>query len=906
MRRSGAIVAICGLAALLLASAPGAHASLGFQSADFSISSAPPAGAEPGAVGPPDVQAGSHPYQVSIAFVLNQTVDSQGEPVVDGSVKDLQVDLPPGMIGSMVDIPHCPAEAFESSSLFFQGCPAGTQVGTLSLDTNLVDLTLPMLNLEPPPGAAAQLGVFAVISPISMGVSVRTGGDYGLSVAMHDLPESLQVFGGSLKLWGVPADRRHDTLRGSCLDLEGRSTGECPSGLPLKPFLTLPGTCKAPPRVALHIDSWEQPGDFVTETIVPTDAEGHPLGLGGCDRLDFSPSMEIQSESKAADAPSGMAVDFRLPQSENPDGLEEANLRRALVTLPTGVSINPAAADGLGVCLPEEIGLDDSAEPRCPDSSRIGSVEIDTPMLAAPLQGSVYLAVPRRNEFGSMLAVYLTAQSGDVLIKLPGRIDADPDSGRLTVSLDNLPQLPFSHLALAFDGGPRAPLATPSRCGTFTAKARLGSYAVPDDAAAVTASSALVVDRACNGGFSPSFLGGATTSLAGRRTSLTLQLRRSDSEETIRRFSTTLPQGMLPLLGSIPVCGDVQAADGSCEPSSQIGSVAIAAGAGPHPVYLPGKAFLTGPYGGAPFGLAIAVPGLAGPFDLGAILVRAKVSVDPLDARLTIATDALPQILQGIPLRIRGFDLTTSSRPGVFVAPTSCDEQRVTATAFSGTGATASLSSPFFLGGCAGLRFSPRVSASADPMVTRAGGAALRLLIRNPSGAQASIRAISLGFPHQLSPRLSAIQAACGRLAFAADPSSCPPASVIGSARVRTPILGDPLRGPAYLVSRGTDALPRVVLMPRAGGIVLRLVGSLRISPTGAAVVHFASVPDAPISSFALTLPRGRHSALGASFLGSARGSLCFRRLAMPAKIVAGNGSVVRRSVRVAVARCPS
>jgi hypothetical protein len=259
--------------------------------------------------------------------------------------------------------------------------------------------------------------------------------------------------------------------------------------------------------------------------------------------------------------------------------------------------------------------------------------------------------------------------------------------------------------------------------------------------------------------------------------------------------------------------------------------------------------------------------------------------------------------LQGIPLRIRGFDLISSS-PGVFVTPTSCEVQRVAATAFSGTGATASLSSPFFLGGCTGLRFSPRISALTGPLVTRAGGAALRLVIRNPSGAQANIRAISVGFPRQLSPRLSAIQSACGRLAFAADPSSCPPASVVGNARVGTPILNDPLRGPAYLVSRGLDALPRIVLMLQARGIVLRLVGSLQISRTGVAVVHFASVPDSPISSFALTLPRGPHSVLGANFLGRVRGSLCSQRLAMPAKIVAGNGSVVRRSVRVAVARC--
>jgi len=897
------IVAIC-IATLALAPTAHAHASLRFESAAFSIYSAPPTASEPGAVGPPEVQAGSHPYEVSIAFSLSQTTDSHGEAIPAGSAKDLQVDLPPGMIGSLVDVPRCPPEAFESGSLFSQGCPAGAQVGTLSLDTNVLDVTLPVVNLEPPPAVAAQLGVFAVLTPVTMGVSVRTGSDYGLTVAMHNLPEFLQVFGGSLKLWGVPADPRHDTLRGSCLGLSGESTGKCSSGAPRKPFLTLPGSCTGPPKATLRIDSWEHPGEFDSETVVPEDPEGASLSLRGCDRLDFSPSMEIRSEDSVADSPSGLSVGLRFPQSENPDGLAEANLRRAVVTLPDGVSVNPAAADGLGACLPSEIGLADPGVPRCPDSSRIGSVQIGSPLLAAPLQGSVYLAKPGSNEFNSMLAVYIAAERDGVLVKLGGRIDADPSTGRLTVTLDDLPQLPFSDLTLRFDGGPRAPLATPPSCGSFTATARLGSYAALDEGAAATPSSDLVVDRGCGGGFSPSFVGGATSSLAARRTGLTLRLARSDGEQALSAFSTTLPRGMLPLLGDIPVCGDLAAADGGCAASSQIGSVTIAAGAGSHPFYLQGAVFLTGPYRGAPFGLSIVVPGRAGPFDLGTIVVRARVGVDPGDARLSIATDPLPQILAGIPLRIRGFDLTSASRPGLFVAPSSCEEQSITGTAFGGTGATASLSSPFFVGGCSGLRFKPRIAASTSSLATRRGGAALRLAIRDPAGSQAGIRAISVGFPRQLSPRLSAIQAACGRDAFAADPSTCPAASVVGTVKVRTPILDVPLRGPAYLVSRGTDALPRIVLMPQGRGIVLRLAGSLRIARSGIAVAHFASLPDAPIASLLLNLPRGGHSALGANFLNGPKGSLCARRLAMPVRVLARNGAVLRRSVRVAVRSC--
>lgn len=899
------VAAACASVALLLSMlAPAARASLGIQSSEFSIDSAPPAGAEPGAVGPPQVQAGSHPYQVTFTFAFDRTTNANGETVPSGAVKTIEVDLPPGFIGSLAGLPQCPVQAFMESSLFSQGCPADTQVGTMSLDSTFFDLTFPVFNLEPAPEVVGQLGVFALVAPVPVGISVRTGGDYGLTMSMRNLPQFLPVFGGSVKLWGVPADERHDSLRGSCLNL-GEPTGRCPSGAARKPFLTLPGSCGEPPQARFRVDSWEQPGSFLSFAAVPRDDEGTPLGLLGCDRLGFGPAVETRAESRAADAPSGFSVDLRLPQSENPDGLGEADLRSAAVTLPRGVSVNLAAADGLGACLPGEIGLDDSSVPRCPDSSRIGSVEIETPLIADPLQGAVFLAAPQRNPFGGMLAAYVVAQRDGVLIKLAARIEADPSTGQLTIVFEG-PQLPFSDLSLSFDGGPRAPLATTPWCGTFAAATRLTSYAAPDSAVAATPSRGFVIDRDCGGGFSPAFHAGATSSLAGQRTGLALQLARADGEQTIQGFTATLPQGLLPLLGTIPPCAEAQAAVGSCDASSQVGSIAIAAGAGSHPFPLSGKVFLTGPYGGAPFGLSIAVAGVAGPFDLGTVVARAKVSVDPRDMRVTIATDSLPQILQGIPLRIRSLDLSSEDRPGFFLEPTRCTEQRVTGMAQGGGGATASLSSPFLLGGCRGLPFSPRISASTSARVTRSGGAALELAVRNPGGGQGNLRAISVAFPRQLSPRLSAIQAACPRATFAADLAFCPRASIVGRAAVRSPVLDAVLRGPAYLVSRGGDALPQIVLALQARGIELRVVGSLRVSETGTTAAEFSSLPDAPISSFALSLPRGPRSALGASFLGGPGGSLCGRDLTMAARIVAQNGSSIRRSFGVSVRGCAS
>ncbi len=903
MRQLQAIVAICA-AALLLASAPAARASFGLRSIDLSIDSAPPAGAEPGAVGPPQVQAGSHPYAASVAFSLNQTTDSEGETIPDGTAKDIQVSLPPGLIGSLVGTPQCPPEAFENSSFASQGCPAASQVGTVMLHTTVFATTFPIFNLEPPPDVAAQLGAFAVVAPVVIGVSLRTGNDYGLTISLRNLPQFLPALGGLMTLWGVPADERHDTLRGSCLSFLGESLGKCPSSAPRRPLLTLPGSCAEPLRATLRVDSWEQPGAFTADTIVRRDDEGNALGLSGCDALDFSPTMGVRPESRTADAPSGFAVDLSLPQNENPDGLAEASVRRAVVTLPPGVSINPAAADGLGVCLPREIQLGDPTEPRCPDSSRIGSVAIESPSIAEPLRGQVYLAAPHENPFGSTFAAYLTAEWGDILVKFAQRIELDPETGRLTVTIDRIPQLPFSQMTLSFDGGPRAILATPARCGRFTMTTRLTSHAAADAAPPLTSASDLVVDRGCGAGFSPSFLGGATSSLAGRRTDLALRLARADSEEEIRGSTVTLPPGLLPLLAGVPQCAPTQASAGSCEEPSRIGSVAIAAGAGPHPFRLLGKVFLTGPYGGAPFGLSIVVPGIAGPFDLGTIVIRAEVSIDPWDAHVTIAADPLPRILQGIPLRIRSLDITSADRPGFFLAPTSCEGQQVTATATGGAGAVASLSSPFLLADCPNLRFSPRVAASASTRVTRAGGAGLKLAVRNPGGAEANLRSISVDFPRGLSPRLSAIQAACARGVFAADPTACPPASAVGIVRIRTPVLDLPLEGAAYLVSRGSDALPRIVLVAKARGVVLNIAGSLQIDDGGTTTAIFASIPDAPIESFVLNLPRGPRSALGASFLDGPRGSLCGHGLTMPTSVAAQNGARVKRSVRISVAGC--
>lgn len=900
--RAAGLLAAAVLAVLVLPAA--AHASFGFKSTAFSVFSAPPAGAEPGAVGPPEQQAGAHPYLARFAFALNQTTNPEGELGPDGAAKTLEVDLPAGLIGNPVNLPHCLIEEFQNSTLLSPGCPPASQVGMMRIDFTLGELTVPIFNLEPAPETAAQFGIFAAVSPLVMSASVRSDGDYGLRMTLHNLPQFLPMSGGVLDLWGVPADPGHDTQRGSCLGFEGESLGECESGVSRRPFLTLPVSCGGTLATTFRMDSWQSPGQFVSQAAAPLDGEGHELPLEGCEALDFSPRISVRSESQAADAPSGVAVDLHFPQNENPDGYAAAEPRDAVLELPPGLSLNPAAGDGLGTCSPEQIALGSSAVPSCPDAARIGSVTVNSPVLAEPLQGSIYLAAPTRNPFGSALASYLVAAGSGAVVKIPARIDADPETGGLTVGLDELPQLPFSEFSLRFDGGPRAPLALPARCGTFTATARLSSYSDLAGAEPTVVSSGLPVTRNCDRGFSPSFLGGATSAVAGHRTGLTLRLARGEGEEEISRFSTTLPRGMLPLLAGVTSCPEPQASSGDCPPASRIGAVTVTGGAGPQPLGFSGSAFLTDSYKGAPFGLAIAVPALAGPFDLGRVVIRARVLIDPRTARVTVATEPLPRILQGIPLRVRGFELNTTERPGLFTAPTSCGMQSVDGQAVSGAGAVASLATPFFLRDCRQLRFAPRVKATTDRRVSRGAGASLRLEIRNRLGAQANLRSVTLGFPRQLSPRLSAIQGACPAATFAAGPDGCPASATIGTARVQSPISAAALSGSAYLVSRGAEALPRIVLVLGAQGIRLELFGSLHVSKQGGSSVTFGGLPDAPISKFVIDLPRGPSSALGANFLRGVAGTLCGRRLTMPMKLIAYNSRRVEDTARLGVVGC--
>jgi hypothetical protein len=866
--------------------------------------------------GSTDTQAGSHPWEITTSFAFNTTV-LQGETVPVEDVRDIKVQLPAGLAGNPSAVPQCRQEELPV-------CPAASQIGDLTINSSLVngfgEVMVPVYNMVPPAGEPAQFAAPVLIVPVFIDVHVRTGGDYGVTASLSNVSSILQFYESKLTLWGVPADPGHDAMRGEqCFNGSfcfggGKSDPVAPA-----PFLTTPSLCGGPLTTSAAVDSWQHPGrvgadgapdlsdpSWKQASFVTHDGSGAPVGVDGCSRLGFSPSASVQPDTSVADSPSGLSVDIHIPQNEAPGGLAQADLKDASVALPAGVSVNPAAANGLGSCSAAQIGIDNGGPPSCPDASKIGSVEVDTPLLPDPLVGGVYVAQPGANPFGSLLAIYVTAQGDGALIKLAGHVVADPVTGQLTTTFSNSPQLPFSDFKLSFFGGPHAALATPEDCGTFTTQVSLAPWSGNP---ASLLSDPFALGSGCVAGFDPSFLAGTQSTQAGSYAPFVLSLSRTDTDENVAGLSVKLPPGVLARLAGVARCPDAalaaaaantgagEQASPSCPAGSLLGTVTTGAGVGSDPFYLAGKAYLTGPYKGAPFGLAIVVPALAGPFDLGTVVVRVALNIDRSTAQVTAVSDPLPRILQGIPLRIRRVDVTLD-RPGFTFNPTSCEPLAVTGTITSTQGTQAQVASRFQANGCASLGFHPVFSASSLARTSRQGGAALDVKVAYPPGAQANIHSVAVTLPKQLPARLSTIQQACPEAVFNQNPASCDEGSLIGTGTAQTPIFNNPITGPAYLVSHGGAAFPDVDLVLQGEGVTVLLVGHVSITKAGITSATFSEVPDAPISAFELSLPEGPHSGL------SAVGSLCTEPLTMPTTITGQNGAVIKQNTRIKVSGC--
>jgi uncharacterized repeat protein (TIGR01451 family) len=862
--------------------------------------------------GAPAVQAGAHPYELITNLALNNPGRAHLEEVPEsGEVKDLEVGLPPGFVGNPNATPKCPRVDFDRGRAEPQGfplCSTNTQVGTVTvtLVNPFFTLVLPVYNLEPPPGEAAQFGFAYQFRVGFIDFGVRGGEGYAVKAVLQDI-DQLSLLRTELTVWGVPADPGHDAERGAEALDGGRPVADSAPPIPL---LTNPTSCYEPLTGLVSADSWAQPTESsnpfsypATEPYFVTDNRASRLQMTQCEGLAFEPEVKLAPgpEAAASSTPTGLTTEVHFPPlNVHPDERVEANLKNVALTFPLGMTVSPSAANGLQVCTAAQIGLDNGDEPTCPDASKIGVVEIVTPVLEQPLRGFAYVAKQEENPFGSLLAVYLTAEGDGVSIKLAGHVRTDPTTGQVTVTFDEAPEQPFTDLKVSLFEGPRAALVSPSACGTYTPSAQLTGY---NGAVVVPALQSFSVTSGCSHGFSPAFAAGVDNYAAGRPAPFSVSIQRPDGDQMLGAVSVTTPPGLLGMLSQVPRCGEPQAAQGTCPEASKIGDTTAAAGPGPDPVTVSGgRVYLTGPYRGAPFGLSIVVPAVAGPFNLGNVVVRAAIHVDPHTAQITVLSDPLPTIVQGIPLQIRQIEVDVD-RSGFMFNPTSCAPLAVTGTLASAEGAAAAVSSRFQAADCASLPFKPGFAVSTQGATSKAHGASLDVKVTSGAG-QANIGRVFVTLPKQLPSRLTTLQQACPEATFAANPAACPAASVVGSAKAVTPVLDEPATGPAYLVSHGGAAFPDLVVILQAQGVRLDLVGNTNVAK-GITTSNFASVPDAPVSSFELNLPEGPHSALSANLPAKAHRNLCGTKLVMPTTITGQNGAQVTQNTRIAVSGCP-
>jgi hypothetical protein len=890
-----------------------------------------------------DTQAGSHPFQLTTTLGLNQafTLDrglNVLEPTAPALVKDLHFNLPPGLVGNPTPIPQCTDLDFTSRLARdpqHNLCPPNTAVGVASVTINephslrLFTRQVPLFNLVPSVGEPVRFGFDVVGNLVTLDTSVRTGGDYGVVVSVNNISQSVNFLSTQVTFWGVPGDPLHDQSRGwECLLGE---PGCSPLGQehPL-PFLTLPTSCTGSLETSVEGDSWAQPNFLTSGPDEPEES------LDGCDRLGFEPSIRVAPDGQEASTPTGLTVDVHVPQevSLDPAGLAGADVKDLTVALPEGVAINPAGADGLEACSEVEIGYEPGKstppgdlrftsglpapkeappQPFCPDASKVGTAKITTPILPHPIEGAVYLAAQNENPFGSLVAMYIVAEDpvSGVLLKLPGEVSLNQATGRITATFSNTPQAPFEDAELHFFGGSRAPLATPSRCGMYTTEASIAPWSGNPPA---NPSSSFDITSGPNGGpcanplpFTPSLAAGTTSNQAGGFSTFTTTFSREDGNQNLKSIQLHMPPGLSGMLTGIPLCPEAQADAGTCPAASLIGETTVSVGLGGNPFSVKGgEVFLTEKYEGAPFGLSIVNPAVAGPFNLGKVVVRAKIEVDPHTAQLTITSDpsgpyAIPPMLDGIPLQIKHVNVTIN-RPGFTFNPTSCNPMAITGTLSSIEGSTSALSVPLQVTNCAVLAFKPGLEVSTAGKTSRADGASLAVKLtypKAPQGSEANIARVKVDLPKQLPSRLTTLQKACTAAVFEANPANCPAASNVGHAKATTPIIPVPLEGPAYFVSHGGEAFPSLIVVLQGYGVTVDLVGTTFISHVGITSSTFKTVPDVPVGSFELNLPEGKFSALAAN------GNLCKSKLAMPTAFVAQNGVEIHVSTKIGVTGCP-
>jgi hypothetical protein len=823
-------------------------------------------------------QAGGHPFSAGAALALNTRIKAEEETglkdVPVGSPKVIETITPKGFVGN----PEAVVDTCDSFALVLAGdCPEESIVGGFSGRFETATITdSPVYAIEPEFGTPTQFA-FSPLENLGYVLTpeLRAEDGYTIAIATAPIPKYVPFYSGEVDLCGFGARTTAGALDG-CY-----KAGE--AGASEIPFLTNPTRCSGPPPTTRIVaNSWEEPNSF-------KEAQSVDPALTGCELVPFEPNITLEPTSREADSPTGMDVELTMPTAGllDPNGIAQANLANSTVTLPVGMAVNPASASGLGACTQAQLGMSggvpDNNPANCPESSKVGSVEVETPILGEALHGNVYVAKQADNPFGSLLALYLVLESEElgITIKIAGQVTPNPANGQLVASFKENPEAPFSRLALHFTGGPQAALINPPACGTYQITSQLSPWtaadpANPSVAETVTQVSSFTVNRGPGGGpcptgaLEPKLRAEAANPTAGATTPFVLALSRDDGTQRFSGVSVKTPPGLTAYLKGIPYCPDgvlasIPAAEGTgaaelaspaCPAASQVGTVTVGAGAGPNPFYVStGKAYWAGPYKGAPVSLAVVAPAVAGPFDLGSVVVRTALQLNPETAQITAVSDPLPTILKGIPLNVRDIRINID-RPNYILNPTSCEPKTVTAEVQGEKGGFASVSDRFQVDGCANLGFKPKLKLKLKGGTKRGAYQGLTATLKARPG-DANIGRTAVTLPHSAFLAQEHIRTICTRVQFAAE--QCPKGSIYGKATAITPLLDYPLQGTVYLRS-SNNPLPDMVMAfrgPAHQPIKLDLVGRID-SKNGGVRNTFDVVPDAPVTKFTLKLHGGK------------------------------------------------
>jgi hypothetical protein len=903
--------------------------------------------------GETDTHAGSHPYQLTNTLSFNRDSTETLKP--PALPRNLDFKLPPGQVGNATALAQCSDQNFAhvKEGGRTNSCEGNTAIGVAVVTASTFPgqeevFTVPLFNLVPATGEPARFGFEVLRNPVILDTSVRSGPgeDYGVTVSVKNTTQLVNFISATTVFWGAPAAISHNESRGwGCLlggAYRADSGQECELSRDAHPaaFLTLPTNCTAPFNPTIEGLSWPTGAAKGGLAFPPLeyklkDNAGDPLALTGCNQLTFGPTVSVKPTAESASSPTGLGVELGFDDEglTNGSGVAQSQLKDTSVTLPEGLTINPSAGVGLAGCTQADLDretVESLPGSGCPNSSQLGTVEITTPLLSSAIHGLVYIAQPYENPFsepghpnGSLVALYIVAKNPEngILIRLAGKVDRNEATGQLTTTFQDNPQLPFDHFRFHFREGQQAPLITPSTCGSYTTQVQLTPWSEP--LTALTATDSFAIDKGFDGGgcpaggappFSPRIESGTVNNVAGAFSPFYLHLSRTDGESEITSFSTDLPPGLTGILTGIPFCpeadialarvksGAQEEAEPSCPAASLLGHSQVGTGVGTVLAYTPGKVYLGGPYNGDPFSLVSVTSAVVGPFDLGTVVVRFGLRLDPHTAQVRVdptASEPIPRIIKGIVTHVRDIRVTID-RPGFTLNPTSCAPMSISSTLGSSFGQSSTASSPFQAASCASLKFAPEFSASTAGKTSKARGASLSVKLAYPSGplgTYANIAKVKVSLPRQLPSRLTTLQKACLAEVFNANPDNCPAGSRVGHAKVLTPALPVPLEGPAYFVSHGGEAFPDLTIVLKGYGVTIDLVGSTQIK-NGITTSTFKATPDVPFNTFELHLPQGSNSALATV------SNLCASKLTMPTEFTAQNGVVLKQTTPIKVTGC--